>query len=343
MAGSIGIVEVVRGDLSEERAAEIRDFWRACGEPEAESPAVALEQVVCVASDETGEIAAVASATEQEIPLVGRRFWLYRSWSVHADDLADGLFNTAFEVLEEESGSGGGPVGLGMLVADPGRIEREPEAVWPDTRLMFAGYLPDDRQVRIRYFRDATIGPGAEGSPSASEALTRVPPMDERFRIEPLAGSTTVTPEDVLAMWGREGVLPRPLAYRRIHQVSLVATTGDGRVAGVSTLYLSRNAQLRMDAWYYRTFVAAEHRHSDLATHLIVRNRELLERRFTSGEDTRGAAMIFELQNEGLRRHLNMAVWPKSGFTFIGENPQGDHVRIFYFPGATIPPPRAAT
>ena len=48
--------------------------------------------------------------------------------------------------------------------------------------------------------------------------------------------------------------------------------------------------------------------------------------------------MIFELQNEGLMRSLNTAVWPRSGFMFIGETEQGTHVRVRYFEGARVPP-----
>jgi hypothetical protein len=251
------------------------------------------------------------------------------------------MFNAAFEALEEEfEAEAPGPIGVCVIAGDRDEIEGQREAVWPDTELIFAGYLADDRQVRIRYFWGAKIGSGLPSSPSLDEALAHDYSLEDRFRIELLAEGSAVTPEDVLAMWEREVALPLPLARQRINQVRFVAVTGERELAAVSTIYLERNPQLRMDLWYYRTFVASAHRQSNLAAQLIFRNRDLLERRFVSGEDLRAQGVVFELENEGMRRHLNNAYWPHSEFTFIGDNERGDHIRIHYFPGARVPSPR---
>jgi hypothetical protein len=278
----------------------------------------------------------VKSLREETIPLVGRRFWVYPgdSGDVDADE-----FNAAFEDLEKDYEPGGpGPIGLCAIVDDRDLMERRPEAIWPETELMFAGYLPDDRQVRIRYFWGATIGPGLPDSPTLDEAMAEDHPLEERYRIEPLAQSA-VTPDDVIDLWQRERVLPGPLARQRVHQVQLVAITGKHEVAGVSTVYLEHSPQLRMNLWYYRTFVGSAHRHTNVARHLISSNRDLLERRFTGGEDTSVQGMIFELEHEGMRRHLNTALWAHSRFVFIGEKQNGWHVRVYYFPGARVPLP----
>jgi hypothetical protein len=94
-----------------------------------------------------------------------------------------------------------------------------------------------------------------------------------------------------------------------------------------------------MDLWNYRTFVGSAHRMSNLAAQLIIRNRDQLESRFESGEDTRAQGVLFDLENEGMQRHLNNAYWPPSDFTFIGENPRGHHRRVHYFRGARVPLP----
>jgi hypothetical protein len=279
----------------------------------------------------------VSPLREESIPFVGRPFWVY---PVDSGDLDAQEFNSAFEELEKDFEPGAaGPIGLCVIVDDRDLMERQPEATWPETVLMFAGYLPDDRQVRIRYFWGATIGPGLPDSPSLDQAMAEDHPLEDGYRIEPLAESTTVTPEDVIELWQREGVLPGPLARQRIHQVQLVASTAEGEVAGVSTAYLERSPQLRMDLWYYRTFVGSAHRHTNVARHLIASNRDLLERRFVSGEDTTAQGMIFELEHEGMRRHLNTALWAHSRFVFIGEDQRGWHVRVYYFPGAQVPLP----
>jgi hypothetical protein len=281
---------------------------------------------------------ATDAVQEETIPLVGRPFWVYRR--SFADPDGERMFNAVFDELQEGFKPGeGGPLGVCVMVPEPAEMERRPEAVWPDTELLFAGYTRDDRQVRIRYFWGAKIGPGLPGSPSVEEQRDVDYSLEDRYRIEVLEESTSVTPDDVLAFWSRERAIDEEKARRRVHEVKLVAITGDAEVAGVSTLYLERSAQLRMDVWNYRTFVGGTHRMSNIAAQLIIRNRDLLESRFVSGEDTRAQGVLFDLENEGMQQHLNNAYWPPSDFTFIGENRKGHHRRVHYFPGARVPVP----
>ena len=275
---------------------------------------------------------------EETIPLVGRRFWVYGS---QAEGFDGRDFNAIFEDLKREfEPGGGGPIGVAGLVEDREVMERRPEAIWPESELIFAGYTPEGHQVRIRYFWGATIGPGAPGgSPSLDEEMAKDLRLEPRYRIEPLADSDSVGPEDVIALWEREGVLPGPMARQRVKQVNLVAITGEREIAGVSTVYLEHNPQLRMDLWHYRTFVGSAHRHTNVARHLISGNRDLLESRFTSGEDTRAPGMIFGLEHQGMQRHLNTALWAHSRFVFIGEDQHGWHIRVYYFAGARVPLP----
>lgn len=161
--------------------------------------------------------------------------------------------------------------------------------------------------------------------------------LDERYRLERLVDSETLDAEDVIALWSGTGALDPDEARRRVGEVEFVAVAEGAGVVGLSTIYLAHNPQLRMDLWYYRTYVHPDHRESDLAFLLIHTTLEHLERRFSSGEDTRAAGMMFELQNELLKRSRNEAVWPTTGFAFIGENARGDHCRVRYFPGALAP------
>jgi hypothetical protein len=78
---------------------------------------------------------------------------------------------------------------------------------------------------------------------------------------------------------------------------------------------------------------------NNLASRFAIDGRDHLERRFTSGEDTRGLGILYEIENELLKTYLNKGRWVPSDFTFIGENKRGDHVRVHYFDGAKVPPP----
>ncbi len=98
-------------------------------------------------------------------------------------------------------------------------------------------------------------------------------------------------------------------------------------------------AQLRMDLWYYRTFVAPAHRTGSLAWLLMFSSRDHLRELHRSGADTRGAGLFMAVQNEGLKRTRDAAIWPASGFTFVGEDSAGAHLRVLWFPGTEAPGP----
>ena len=163
--------------------------------------------------------------------------------------------------------------------------------------------------------------------------------LDDGYRIELFAEQDAVGEGDVIDLWSRELPLSEAERNRRVHEVLLVATTGGGELAGVSSAYLKRNDQLGMDLWYYRAFVPDRHRQSNVAVNLALIGRDHLEERFVSGRDPRAGGMIYEVENEGLKRHFDEALWLPTDFTFIGENERGDHVRVRYFPGALAPEP----
>lgn len=159
--------------------------------------------------------------------------------------------------------------------------------------------------------------------------------LDPRYRIELF---DSVRADAVVELWVREGALSRNRARERVREVALVALEREA-VVGVATAALRDVPHLRMPLWRYRTFVARAHREGDIAFLLLHATRDHLRERFTSGADTRAAGMIFDVQNETLRRVRNEAVWPTSGFAFIGEDERGAHHRVYYFPGALAPEP----
>ena len=165
--------------------------------------------------------------------------------------------------------------------------------------------------------------------------------LDPRYRIEALAESDA-TGEDVIAMWTRERALDPDAARERVRDVVLVAIEEADGVVGVSTAWLQENPTLGMGLWNYRTFVAGDHREGDIAFLLLHATRDHLRERFTGGADTRAQGIVFEVQNEILKRARNEAVWPTSGFAFIGEDERGAHHRVHYFPGAVAPLPAGA-
>jgi hypothetical protein len=333
-----GKIELVRGDIGVELGDEVLAFWAAEKALDAETARRRLPEVVAVARDASGAIVGVASAYPDEVPLIERRFWVLRNYlRKEAAGLWPNLVNEVFTALERDYlDDREAPIGLCLFAGDAEQPGRGREVVWPDTEMMLAGVLDDGRQIRIRYFDDAIIGPGYPNSPALSETRDQEYPIEAGYRVERF-GEGEATPEDVLELWRREGVVPEAEAQRRVHEVQLVAIEDSAGVVGVSTAYLQRTPQLRMDLWIYRTFVAEDHRKANLAAQLIFGTRDRLQDRFLSGEDTRAAGVLFELENEGLRRYFNRGLWLPADFSFIGETERGAHLRVHYFPGATVP------
>jgi hypothetical protein len=164
-------------------------------------------------------------------------------------------------------------------------------------------------------------------------------PLTGGYRIQRFDSQEEVSAGNLIELWLREGALSPDEAARRVSEVFLVATDSGGRPAAVSTTYLRRSEQLRTELWHMRVFVAASHRRSGIALELALVGRDALADRFASGADRRGIGIIFEVESDLLKQHFPQAIWPRTQFVFIGETPNGSHVRVYYFPGATAPEP----
>jgi hypothetical protein len=278
------------------------------------------------------------SVEEQALPLIaGRRFWVYRADPPPWETEGEKLFNEAFAKLDAAFQSErSGPVGVCVLVSDPEAIRGRPEALWEATNLWYAGNAGGS-QVRIRYFREATIAPGMPGSPLQADWELQDHSLPDGYRIVPLAETDLVSAEDIVEVWTRENAMPAGEAQRRVQEVLMVGLDPSDRIAGVSTVYLAPNPQLGMDLWHYRTFVVAEHRMENLSLNLVWASRDRLRDRFLNGEDTRAPGILTEVENDFLKSYYNTGYWVISDFSFIGESQLGAHVRVHYFPGARVP------
>ena len=335
-------IEVVRGALEDDRSERVLRFWIEHGGLEEAVARERLPGMVCVVIDDSGEVVGASTVTAANPRPPGRQMWVYRSLlAEHTDELWGELFSASFDVLEEEfDPAGGGPIGVCMLL-DAADAGRRPEARWPEEDLIYAGYLADGRQVRLRWFWEAPAEPGLPNSLTLDQAMAMDWSIDERYRVEPYTGDPEVA-RAILELWARESVVRREEAQRRVHEALNVVVDRDEGVIALSTAYVQRSPQLRMDLWYFRTFVATPHRNTHVATQLTMHNRDLLERRFGSGEDTRAGGVAFELQNQGMRKYLNTAIWQPVDFIFTGDSERGDPVRVHYFPGARVPLPQPA-
>ncbi len=151
----------------------------------------------------------------------------------------------------------------------------------------------------------------------------------------------TKTPElqtEIIDFWLRTGALPsREHAAERVDQVIMLGrATASQQIVAVSTVYVQVNQQLGHPFYYFRCFVDEAHRRASLALHLLVAVRRELNARFVAGENPQILGIVLEVQNAAITQELTQAVWPRTGFVYIGRNPRGDQVRVAYFDGARI-------
>jgi hypothetical protein len=163
-------------------------------------------------------------------------------------------------------------------------------------------------------------------------------PLEGGYTAEvfPTAG---VTGEDIRDLWTREGVLDADEAERRVSEVRLVVLDRDRQPVGVCTTYLAHNEQLRAELWHLRFFTAAAHRHRHITYNLARIVSEHMIERYVSGDDRRGIGLLYQIESELLKRTVRDGVSRYSKFVFIGEDAQGRHIRVRFFPGALAPEP----
>lgn len=159
------------------------------------------------------------------------------------------------------------------------------------------------------------------------------------YRIELFAEQEAVSQEAVIDAWERDGVVDPGTASRRVHEVLFVGMDDHDELAAVSSAYLQRDVRLGMDFFYYRTYTVREHRMANLALVMGLRSLEHLETRYTEGIDRRASGVMYVIENPTLRTYTPAWWSVVIDLAFIGEDPQGNHLRVHYFPGARAPGP----
>ena len=152
------------------------------------------------------------------------------------------------------------------------------------------------------------------------------------------------TRQSIIDFWSANEAMPASgpqSGARRSQQVVVIAREQQtGEIAGVSTAVATHIDFLGFPCFYYRTFVAPEHRKSwVLSKEIFLNSYRILNERFQEGHNSDVLGLIIEVQNEDLQRHLNYAVWALDGMNvvYVGKSPQGVHRRVWYFEGARIP------
>jgi len=325
---------------------ELVRFWVTLGALTDDDARARAAEVTAVLRDRAGIVMGTCSFAAEPVPLLSdRRLLQYRAFLADevTDEESDALFDAAFEVAAAARGDDDRRDALDLSLAigvftlvDAATWRRRPELIWQRSGLRHAGFLPDGRQLRVRFFPRSLViepMPGRLALPDTFEWHT-VFPLDPKYTLRPYE------PEDapyVLALWAAHpGAVPDDIAASRVDETVVVATDEHGEVVGVITAFVKHAEWLQLDLLALRAFVARDHRRSNVYIHLGQVVRKELNDRYVSGADRRAVGILTEMEHEA-RAMMPTAVAIGSGISFVAVRSDGALVRAEYFDGAVLP------
>jgi len=125
-------------------------------------------------------------------------------------------------------------------------------------------------------------------------------------------------------------------AEERAGQVVLVVRNLVRQIVGLCTAKKMFSERLNNFIYFYRTMIDPDYRRYGLALDLLIKTRDFLETQFTKGIEKEAIGILLTLENKDINATFRKAIWPRTGFVFIGFNRNGHQVRAYYFKGAEI-------
>ena len=164
------------------------------------------------------------------------------------------------------------------------------------------------------------------------------PRIPSGYRLESVWGDKSrVLAEQIVSFWLEHKALPsRGHALARLSQAVYLVRDESSRIVALSTAYQKEHPRFGLTFFYFRCFVAPDHRRAGLARVLVVEVTRLLERRHAEGHDPHVVGVFVELQNQDVQRTMNQTVWPYVPMVYVGRGQGGVHERVYYFPGTRL-------
>ncbi|MFO1505855.1 MAG: hypothetical protein U1F23_02050 [Lysobacterales bacterium] len=146
---------------------------------------------------------------------------------------------------------------------------------------------------------------------------------------------TPASNEAIREFWTSESAIPnRQQMDARLPQVVMHALDGD-RVAAVCTAVQVTPPVIQQPMYFFRIFIGKAWRSTRLFKLLGLRARDVLEE-YASTHGWPCIGILLELENQRFKEKGRMAVWPNTGFTYVGKSGRGLEVRVYYFHGARL-------
>lgn len=158
--------------------------------------------------------------------------------------------------------------------------------------------------------------------------------------ITDFGGIAPADAEALRAFWKREGAFNDDKQVdERLPQVVMHATTADGEVAGVCTALAMTHQRVGQPLYYWRCFVGKQWRSSQLVGLLLKKSCRVLEEH-AAAHDFPCIGVLLELENARFKERGRAPVWANPRFVYIGRSERKLDLRVLYFSGAKLKPPR---
>lgn len=140
--------------------------------------------------------------------------------------------------------------------------------------------------------------------------------------------------ERIIDFWKELQALPTNVSARdRLTEVVYVALL-EGKVIGVNSAFEAKVAHLSNSPFInYRILLHPEFRIPGLVDKMGVLAIQYFNELYQSGT-IQSVGVITLIENQWYKNNRREAVWPSTGFVYIGDSPAGHHIRLKYFDGA---------
>ncbi len=133
-------------------------------------------------------------------------------------------------------------------------------------------------------------------------------------------------------------------ARERARHTGALVYAPDGTICAQMSAEVRHIDQLFNKFWTGAAYVSPEHRQRGLPSHMNLALRDFFEARFRAGKDRDIIGWFLVMQSPVYKASRPEAVLRNSGGVFVGRNPAGDDLRVYYFEGAQLddhdaPPP----
>lgn len=165
-------------------------------------------------------------------------------------------------------------------------------------------------------------------------------PLADQISIEDVRRQTDPDLQaEIIRFWTQNGALSLERATERVSEVIQIARHPSGAILGLITGHLLFVDSMQLTFYTCRGFVGPDARSQGLIYLLCRDTYLLLNREFVSGANQESVGMFLDIESPLLQAR-NAAVWSdpehEIAFYYIGQKPNGNHIRIAYFEGARL-------